>query len=191
VTASAGAVVIGIGNVFRRDDGVGPAVLTLLKQRARARPLPHGTGLHECDGDPGRLIELWENAGLAVVVDAFFPPSLRPGRVHRWCPAPGTLPGLPGVQRHSTHGLGLLETVRLAHSLGRAPGRLVVYAFEGAEHCLGTGLTPSVARALRPLAEHIEQDLARHAEAVGSDRKPCADVGGTRRSGSGLWSDAP
>jgi hydrogenase maturation protease len=191
VTASAGAVVIGVGNAFRRDDGVGPAVLTLLRQRALARPLPSGTRLHECDGDPGRLIGLWENAGLAVVVDAFFPPSPHPGRVHRWCPAPGTLSDLLGTQRHSTHGLGLAETVRLAHSLGRGPGRLLVYAVEGAEHCLGTGLTPPVARAVRPLTEHIEQDLVRHAGAVGCDRQPCADVGGTRRSVSALWSDPP
>ncbi|MFE1752518.1 hydrogenase maturation protease [Streptomyces anandii] len=181
---SAGAVVVGVGNVFRRDDGVGPAVLALLEERARARPLPHGTVLRECDGDPARLLGLWENAGLAVVVDACFPPSAHPGRVHRWCPVPGATPVPTGTRRHSTHGLGLLETIRLAHSLGRKPGRLVVYAVEGAERHLGTGLTPSVARAVLPLTEHVERDLVRHAEAVGRDRRLRAGAGGTRRSAS-------
>lgn len=191
MTASAGAVVIGIGNVFRRDDGAGPAVLALLRQRARRRPLPGGTTLHECDGDPGRLMELWTDAPVAVVVDAFFPPSPHPGRVHRWCPAPDALPDLPQAGRHSTHGLGLLETLRLARMLGRCPAHLVVYACEGAEHGIGTGLTPPVARAVRPLAERIEQDLQRHAETTGLDRQPHADIRGTRRNASTISHDTP
>jgi hydrogenase maturation protease len=191
LTASVDALVIGIGNVFRRDDGVGPAVLPLLRKRALARPLPPHTMLRECDGDPGRLIELWEDVALAVVVDACFPPSPRPGQVHRWCPGPGALPGLAGTQRHSTHGLGLLETLRLADRLGRRPGRLVVYAVEGAERCLGTGLTPSVIRAVGPLAERIERDVVRHAEAAARDLQSFAGIGVTRRSGSVPWSDRP
>ncbi|MGX4688060.1 hydrogenase maturation protease [Streptomyces sp. JNUCC 63] len=158
---------------------------TLLRKRAVARPLPPGTVVQECDGDPGRLIGLWENVCLAVVVDACFPPSAHPGRVHRWCPAPGTLPCPPGTRQHSTHGLGLVETVRLAHSLGRGPGRLVVYAVEGADRCLGPGLTPSVARAVRPLAERVEHDIVRHAEAALRGRQPVVDAGGTRRNGVG------
>lgn len=184
MTASVNALVIGIGNVFRRDDGVGPAVLSLLKKRALAQPLPPHTVLQECDGDPGRLIGLWENVALAVVVDACFPPSPRSGHVHRWCPAPGALPGPAGTQRHSTHGFGLLETLRLADSLGRGPGRLIVYAVEGAERCLGTGLTPSVIRAVGPLAERIEQDVVRHAEAAARDRQSSPGIGVTYRSGS-------
>lgn len=157
MTASAGAVVIGIGNGFRRDDGVGPVVAELVRERSATRPLPAGTAVHTCDGDPGRLIGLWQNAALAVVVDACFPPSPRPGRVHRWCPLPDTVPRL--AARHSTHGLGLAEAVRLAHVLGRGPRRLVVYAVEGADRSLGTGLTPAVADAARALAERVGDDI--------------------------------
>lgn len=161
MTAFAGAVVIGIGNEFRRDDGVGPAVAALVRERSVTRPLPAGATVHTCDAEPGRLMGLWEDAGLAVVVDACFPPSPRPGRVHRWCPLPDTAPRL--TARHSTHGLGLAETVRLAHVLGRGPRRLVIYAVEGADSSLGTGLTPAVAGAARTLAEYVEDDIARHA----------------------------
>ncbi len=48
------AVVIGIGNEFRRDDGAGPAVIGQLRGRA-----PAGVRLVITDGEPTRLIDAW------------------------------------------------------------------------------------------------------------------------------------
>ncbi|MGW1259399.1 hydrogenase maturation protease [Streptomyces sp. NPDC002513] len=166
MAAFAGTAVIGIGNEFRRDDGVGHAVIALLRKRSAARPLPPGTVVQECDGDPGRLIDLWQDTGLAVVVDACFPSPAHPGRIHRWYPAQGAPVRWPTAGRHSSHALGLFESVHLAQSLGRGPGRLIVYAVEGADRSLGTGLTPSVAEAARRLVERIEEDVVRQAEAT-------------------------
>lgn len=173
MTACVETAVIGIGNEFRRDDGAGHAVIALLRERATACPLPPGTVLQACDGDPGRLIALWQGAGLTVVVDACFPSPAYPGRVHRWHPAPDALlrrADAPAL--HSTHALGLAETVHLSRSLGHGPGRLIVYAVEGADRSLGTGLTPPVAEAVRTLVELIEEDVVRQAEA--SRGEPCA-----------------
>ncbi|WP_412126645.1 hydrogenase maturation protease [Streptomyces xinghaiensis] len=149
-------VVIGVGNDFRRDDGVAWRVVGRLRERAEGSPLPPGTELRECDGDPGRLIGLWEGAELAVVVDAAHahPPS--PGRVHR----------LELDRRRlwrdgaaSSHGLGLGEAVELSRALGTLPARLVVYAVEGADSTLGTGLSAPVAAAVEPLTARIEADI--------------------------------
>ncbi len=151
-------VVIGVGNDFRRDDGVAWRVVGRLRERAEGKgsPLPPGTELRECDGDPGRLIGLWEGAELAVVVDAAHahPPS--PGRVHR----------LELDRRRlwrdgaaSSHGLGLGEAVELSRALGTLPARLVVYAVEGADSTLGTGLSAPVAAAVEPLTARIEADI--------------------------------
>ncbi|WP_432072737.1 hydrogenase maturation protease [Streptomyces wuyuanensis] len=156
--------VIGIGNEFRRDDGVGWAVIASLRDRAARRPLPPGTVLAQSDGDPGRLIGLWEDTALAVVVDACFPPSAQPGRTHRWSGHPDGPLHSAGPARHSTHGLGLAEAVRLGDILRRRPLRLVVYAVEGADRSLGTGLTPAVARALPGLVRRIEADMDRYGE---------------------------
>ncbi|MFD7921291.1 hydrogenase maturation protease [Streptomyces sp. NPDC059740] len=163
MTETTGAAVIGIGNEFRRDDGVGLAVAAEVRERAVARPLPPGTTVHASDGDPGRLIRLWEHADLAVLVDACFPPSPRPGRIHRWCRLLDFLPHAVAGTHSSTHGWGVARTVRLAHTLGRCPRHLLVYGVEGAERALGTGLTPAVAAAVGPLVERIEGDLARYA----------------------------
>ncbi|MFI9722680.1 hydrogenase maturation protease [Streptomyces sp. NPDC052396] len=166
---SARIAVIGVGNEFRRDDGVGPAVIARLQERAADRPLPAGTTLSSSDGEPGRLIGLWENTELAVVVDAAHAHPGRPGRVHR-----------VDLDRHgtwqsgssSTHGLGLGEAVELSRTLGRMPRHVIVYAVEGADSSLGTGLTAAVAAAVDPLTERIEADIARHRDAVARGEVP-------------------
>jgi Phospholipid methyltransferase len=63
------AVVIAIGNDFRRDDGAGPAVLHQLRDL-----VPPGVDLVLTDGEPARLVEAWTGAsldaiGLALALD--------------------------------------------------------------------------------------------------------------------------
>ena len=78
-TRSARIAIIGVGNEFRHDDGVAWAVIARLRERADGRPLPPGAVLSVCDGDPGRLIGLWENADLAVRAGRRTRPSRPPG----------------------------------------------------------------------------------------------------------------
>ncbi|KAB1140099.1 hydrogenase maturation protease [Streptomyces luteolifulvus] len=151
-------VVIGVGNEFRRDDGVGWAVISQLRMRAADRSLPPGTVLATCDGEPARLIALWEDSAVAVVVDAAHSHPGTPGRIHRLELDAGSVTQ-PATT--SSHGLGLGEAVELARALGRLPARLVVYAVEGADSSLGTGLSPAVAAVVEPLAVRVEDELRR------------------------------
>ncbi|MCX4673714.1 hydrogenase maturation protease [Streptomyces sp. NBC_01381] len=96
--------VIGVGNEFRRDDGLGWAVIARFRERAAERPLPAGTVLATCDGDPARLIGLREGSDLAVVVDAAHAHPAHPGRVHRLA-LDADAPARPGTT--GSHGLGL------------------------------------------------------------------------------------
>ncbi|MEU7580119.1 hydrogenase maturation protease [Streptomyces sp. NPDC041068] len=155
--------VIGVGNAFRRDDGVGWAVIARLRERAAERPPPTGTVLATCDGDPARLIGLWERADLAVVVDAAHAHPARPGHVHRLSLDAGAL---ERARTTSSHGLGLGEAVELARVLGRLPDRLVVYAVEGADTALGAGLSARVEAVVQPLVEDIEDEIVRHRDAA-------------------------
>jgi hydrogenase maturation protease len=59
----------------------------------------------------------------------------------------------------SSHGLGLGEAVELSRTLGRLPTRLVVFAVEGQDHTLGTGLTAPVAEVVEPLVQRIEEEI--------------------------------
>ncbi len=57
-----GAVVIGIGNPFRNDDGIGPAVAAQVEEQR----LP-GVRVVISDGEPAGLLEAWSGADLAVL----------------------------------------------------------------------------------------------------------------------------
>ncbi|MFE9557788.1 hydrogenase maturation protease [Streptomyces sp. NPDC006703] len=163
MSSQAWTVVIGVGNDFRHDDGVGWAVVSRLRERAEREPLPGRIELTVSDGDPGRLIGLWEGADLAVVVDAAHGHPGRPGRVHRIELEGGEL---RQSGQTSSHGLGLGEAVELSRTLGRLPARLVVFAVEGQDRTLGTGLTEPVAEVVEPLAQRIEQEIVRYRAAA-------------------------
>jgi hydrogenase maturation protease len=145
------AVVIGVGNEFRRDDGAGPAVLARLHGR-----VPGGVELLVSDGEPAGLIEAWAGAPLAVIVDAVRAEPSVPGRLHRLV-LHGA--GTAEVRPVSSHGLGLDSAIGLARALDRMPGSLILHAVEAADLGQGPGLTPAVAAVIDTLAEAVLRDL--------------------------------
>ncbi|WP_326648107.1 MULTISPECIES: hydrogenase maturation protease [unclassified Streptomyces] len=154
-------VVVGVGNDFRRDDGIGWAVVETLRSRASVEPLASGTELRICGGDPVRLIEWWENADLAVVIDAARVQPGHPGRVHRM-ELGSRQPARSATA--SSHGFGLGEAWGLAQVLGRLPHRLVIYAVEVADASVGRGLSPMVAAAVESVADSVISEIVRHRE---------------------------
>ena len=145
------AVVIGVGNEFRRDDGAGPAVVARLRGH-----LPDNVRLLVSDGEPARLIEAWAGAPLAVIVDAVRAEPAVPGRLHRLVlHRAGAAPAGPT----SSHGLGLDCAIGLAQALDRMPAALVLHAVEAADVGHGTGLTPAVAAIIDTLAAAVRDDL--------------------------------
>jgi hydrogenase maturation protease len=152
--AERGVVVIGVGNEFRRDDGVGPEVLSRLRGQAA-----DGVRLVASDGEPARMIEAWTGTRLAVVIDAVRTVPLHspcPGRLHRIVVDRASAPDVHTV---STHGLGLGQSVALARALDRMPERLIVHAVEVSDVGCGVGLTPAVAAATDALTAAVLRDL--------------------------------
>jgi hydrogenase maturation protease len=144
-------VVIGVGNEFRRDDGIGPEVVSRLRGQ-----VPAGVRLLVSDGDPTRMIEAWTGASLAVVVDAVLPDAPAPGRLHRIVVDRAADAGAHPV---SSHGLSLGQSIALARALDRMPERLIVHAVEAADVGHGTSLTPAVAAAADALTAAVLEDL--------------------------------
>ncbi len=141
---------IGVGNEFRRDDGVGPALVAQVAESA-----PPGVTLSVVDGEPSQLLDAWDSVQLAVVVDAVLCDPSTPGRIHRT-----TLgDAYPAGTSASTHGLGIPDALGLAEALGRAPARLVVFAVEAADLGFGTGLSQPVADALPDLTRLVLDEL--------------------------------
>jgi hydrogenase maturation protease len=148
-------VVIGVGNEYRRDDGFGPRVLAELNALKAHDPALSAVDLCVSDGEPARLLDLWADADLAVVIDAVHADD---GPAGQWVEL--TLhhdTGLPDELTVSSHGIGLGTTVALGSVLGRLPHRLVVLAVFGSEFGFGDGLTAPVAAAVRPVTARARE----------------------------------
>ena len=144
-------VVIGIGNGFRRDDGVGLAVADEVAKRA----IP-GVLVVAAIGDPSAILDAWTDARLAVVVDAAMGEGLSPGGIRRWTPGEEAAEGVV-----SSHAIGLPEAYALGEALGRLPGRLVVLGVNVVDVSYGVGLTPAVAAAVPAAVESVFAELKR------------------------------
>ncbi len=144
------AAVIGVGNPFRRDDGAGPETVARLRDR-----VPPGVRVTALDGEPTGLMEAWSGVALAIVVDTVVCDPPDPGRIHR-VQAPASLPVGMSV---ATHGLGVVEAVRLAAALDRLPRALVVLGVEAADVGVGPGLSPQVAAAIPALVGAVLAEL--------------------------------
>jgi hydrogenase maturation protease len=146
--------VIGIGNPLRGDDAIG----LLVARRVRELADPE-VEVMELEGEPARLIDAWQGARLAVVVDAV--KSDAPGgAVMRFDATAGPLP--PSLSATSTHALGLGDAVEIARALDRLPKRLIVFGVEGTRFEAGSRPSPAVAAAVQAVADAVlrERDRA-------------------------------
>ena len=143
------AVVVGIGNAYRRDDGAGLAVADRVRGQG-------GVAVVSCEQEPSRLLDAWVDTDLALVVDAVSS-GAEPGTVHRFDASERAVPS--SVFRGSTHALGVGEVIEVARALGRLPGRVLVYGVEGEEFAAGEGLTPAVATAVESLARELLEEV--------------------------------
>jgi len=144
-------VVIGVGNEYRCDDGAGLTVA------ARLRTLvPAGVAVLPCEDEPSRLLDAFDGAAVALVVDAVASDA-EPGTLHRFDASLEPVP--ERVFRSSTHAFGLGETIELARALGKLPRCVLVYGIEGADFAAGRGLSPAVEAAVEPTAHAMLEDL--------------------------------
>jgi len=144
-------LLIGIGNAYRSDDGVGLVVIRVLQ----AKGLPD-TLCIESDGDGAALMEAWASASKVILIDAVTP-GVKPGTIHHFDaltqPIPAELSFL------STHAFGVAEALQLARSLHRLPASLVVYGIEGKNFTAGTDLSPEVENAAHEVIERITKEV--------------------------------
>jgi hydrogenase maturation protease len=141
------ALVIGIGNPFRRDDGIGPAVVERL-----AFPC---TLVHHGEGTD--LMERWQGCDRLVLVDATCS-GAPAGTIGVWDASAVDLPA--GLLPKGSHVFGVAEGIALARRLGRLPASVTVVGIEGADFTAGQGLSPAVAAALAEAVERLRAALA-------------------------------
>lgn len=146
---NADTLVLGIGNHFRCDDGVGPAVADRIADLRIA-----GVRVMIDTGDPASVLDAWTGVPLVFAVDAAKCDAAQPGRVRRW--SPGRYAVSAAV---SSHGFGLAQTLSLGEALGRLPRKLVIFTVDVDDVSRRTTLTPVVAAAVPRVVDAILAEL--------------------------------
>jgi len=145
-------LVVGIGSPDRGDDAWGPRVAQAVAELGL-------TGvqvmLHE---DPTDLVQAWDTADLAVVVDAVDAGLDPGGLVVREMGADAD--GLPSatfarVAVGGTHAFGLAAAIELSRALGRLPRRVVLVGTQVASVAHGMPMAPEVSAAVGPAVDRV------------------------------------
>lgn len=144
------AVIAGLGNEYRHDDGVGAVV---------SRHAARAVGM--CDAgpavDPLDLLGRWDHARLAVVVDALRS-GADPGTI-RIVDLDARAADISGAhvagRATSSHGVDVVGVLRVARAVGQAPDRVLLVGIEGEDFSPGVGLSPRVAHAVPAAVDRI------------------------------------
>lgn len=137
--APAKLLIIGVGNTYRSDDGIGVSVVRRLREL-----VPSEIRTLEATGEGTALMESWKDAAAVIVVDAV-ESGAPPGTIHRLDAHTGQIP--KRFFHYSTHAFGIGEAIELARVLGLLPRRLIVYGIEGKSFAAGVGLSIEVEQA--------------------------------------------
>jgi len=140
-------LIIGVGNPYRCDDGVGNVVARQLVPQ-----VPPEITVLEQSGEGTALVEAWKGADLVIVVDAM-ESGAPAGTIRRFDAATKNIPAEDF--RHSNHTFGLGGAIELARTLNELPATLIVYAIEGQNFDLGEELSEPVKKAVASVVSKI------------------------------------
>ncbi len=144
---NADVVVIGIGNEYRSDDAVGPLIVRALKGN-----IPADVRLLEHSGEGAGLMDLWQGARRAILVDAITS-GAPPGTIHRLDCSITPLPANLSVS--SSHAFGVSEGIAAARVLGQLPEEILLYGIEASSFAPGLSPTPDVGASIPLLVQRI------------------------------------
>ena len=145
-------LIMGIGNILLRDEGVGVRVVEAMQNL----DLPDHVELVDAGTAGADLVDIMADRRKVIVVDAIESQA-----------APGTIFRLSGEEllpepgaSISLHQLGLVESLFMAEQLGCAPGEVVVFGIQPAEIRAGLELSPAVANAIPKVIEGVLAEIA-------------------------------
>lgn len=145
-------LVLGIGNILLRDEGIGVRVVEVL----RSQDLPGTVELADGGTGGANLIELLAGRSKVIVVDAMDAGAV-PGTIRRLTPAELA----PADRPHcSLHEFGLLETLHFAKHLGCAPAEVVIIGVQPATLEPGLGLSRELTAVVPRVVEAVYRELA-------------------------------
>jgi hydrogenase maturation protease len=147
-----GVLVLGLGNLLRRDEGLGVVSIQRLLERYE---LPEGVEVVDGGTLGLDLLVYLEEAGKVLVLDAALTGG-PPGVIVRY--ANEEVPAFLGL-RTSPHEIALADLLAVAKLRETAPGEVVVLGMQPEELELGLGLSEAIEANLDRLVQMAVEEL--------------------------------
>lgn len=145
--------VIGVGNAWRGDDGVGLLAARRLRER-----LGPSVEVVDAEDDGLALLDLMEGVDHVILIDAVKGGG-RPGMAVRLDLSAESRWGT--VVPCSTHAMGVAYAIDLARALGRLPKQIVLYGIEVESVESGASISGAVSEGLEVVVEQVTQEVER------------------------------
>jgi len=146
-------VVVGIGNLLLKDEGIGVHVAHALERA----PSPSDVELQVVDGGTSpHLLPFVEGVDKLIILDAAKGGG-EPGAIYRFSPE---VIAMEDEDITSVHQIGLLETLRIMKSLGREPKKVVIIGIEPKEIDYGLELSPELERKIPDITAMVLKEIA-------------------------------
>lgn len=145
-------LVIGIGNRYRSDDGLGLEAA----MRINRLNLPD-TVVLESAGDLTSLTGEIEKCDSLIIIDSVLA-GRPPGSIYKIDPFKGKIT-IPLDRKFSTHSSGIINDLRFLNAMTGLPEKTLIYGVEGADFSYGEGLSEPVVNALDSLVDLMAGDL--------------------------------
>lgn len=145
--------VIGLGNEFLADDGLGIVAVRKIAERLPESPI----AFQELSIGGLELLDHLVGYDRCIIIDAVATGSLPPGTIVRFAQTPGSETN----PISSSHQIDLNQVLTLGHLLGaQIPRTVAVYGIEAADiRTFRSELTQSVAQSVPALVEAVCADL--------------------------------
>ncbi len=144
-------VVVGMGNVLLKDEGIGVHVARTLQEEI----LPSDSGLEVIDGatSPDVFLSL-KGSAKVIVVDAMEAGDV-PGAIYRFRPSEVSSYGRIALSAHQGN---LLEELRLLNEIGQGPQEVVVIGVQPKEIGWGLELSPELQKQVPCVARLVLEE---------------------------------
>jgi hydrogenase maturation protease len=145
-------VIIGVGNLLLKDEGVGVHVAQELQKKS----WPLSVEVHDGGVAGIGLLDFFAGASKVLLIDAA-EMNLDPGALVRFTPE--EVAGKVSGPRFSAHDIGLLEVLELAKALAQSPAEVVILGIQPKEISWGMELSPEVQASIPRVVETVLREI--------------------------------
>jgi len=145
-------VILGLGNILLKDEGIGVHVIKELEKKG----LPQTLEIIDAGTSGLEIIPSIKDTDTLIIIDAI-KTDKAPGTVYRL--KPEDLPLDPNIKSLSLHQIGVLESLSIVKNLGKLPREVIIIGIEPKEISLGLELSQELKQKIPDIVNIILKEI--------------------------------